>query len=716
MSDNTGREPMLEMFIFETFQLVDQLEQSLLDSEKESSFEASINEIFRIMHTIKGSAAMMLYDNISSLAHSIEDLFYYLREKKPSTIDSTKIIDIVLDGADFIKNETTKIQNGLDPDGDEAHLVNMINNYLDSLKSINNDSGKNTKEENESREENEQKYYISSKKTSDKFDSDYYKYEALLFFDDECEMENIRAFSVIHDLEEVADIISYYPEDVMNSENDSDEKIRKDGFKVVFKTNLGISEVKDRLSHTLFLKSLDVYITDDMFQESIKEIPDNSDNNVESDPLLKKQRINIELSETVENAYPKENYDKDKVNEVPESQNIPKKEHVSSGSGKQSVISVNISKLDMLMDLVGELVISEAMVTQNPDLKGLQIDNFYKAARQLNKITKELQDTVMSIRMVPLSMTFQKMNRIVRDMGKKLNKSVVLEIIGEETEVDKNIIERISDPLIHLIRNSIDHGIEEENERVAKGKPPYGKLTLEAKNTGGDVWIIVKDDGRGLDKDKILKRAVENGLAIKPESEYTDKEIYSFIFLPGFSTKEKVTEFSGRGVGMDIVIKNIQTVGGTVQVDSIPGQGTILYIKFPLTLAIIDGMTVAVGKTRYTIPTISIKESFRVKNEAIIQDTEGNELIMLRGECYPVLRLHSFYKIKTEITDINDGIVIMVENDAKTICIFADALLGEQQVVVKALPKYIKKVTGISGCTLLGDGNISLILDIAGLF
>jgi len=304
------------------------------------------------------------------------------------------------------------------------------------------------------------------------------------------------------------------------------------------------------------------------------------------------------------------------------------------------------------------------------------------------------------------------MNRIVRDMSKKLDKSVELEIIGEETEVDKNIIERLTDPLIHLIRNSIDHGIEMADERAAIGKPPTGKLILEAKNAGGEVWIIVKDDGRGLNKEKILERARENGLIFKPESELTDREIYSFIFLPGFSTKDSVTEFSGRGVGMDIVTKNIEMVGGSVHVDSTPGEGTTFSMRFPLTLAIIDGMIIAVGGNKYTIPTVSILESFKVKSEAIFEDEMGNEMIMVRGECYPIVRLHRRFRIDTEITDFSEGIMIMVEGEDKRMCIFADALLGQQQVVVKALPKYIKKVNGIAGCTLLGDGDISLILNI----
>lgn len=701
-----NREPMVEMFIFETFQLLDELEQSLINSEKESGFESSINEIFRIMHTIKGSSALMQYDNICGLAHSIEDLFFYLRENKPKKYDSSEITDIVLSGVDFIKNETTKLENGMDPDGDSSELINRIREYLKSLKSINGEGD--TPEDRDGSESEEsipaKKYLINTIKESVSQKS--FKYEAVLKFEEDCEMENIRAFSVVHDLMEIADIIYCHPEEVLEGEGDS-EIIRKEGFRVIFAADLGLNEVKDRLSHALLLKSLEVYVVNDDIAlgagDKDMEEKSGADKKVPEQIVLNGGTENINLSDISKKD---RNENEDKQNQVANN---------SGSSGKQSVISVNISKLDRLMDIVGELVIAEAMVTQSPDLAGVQLDNFQKSARHLNKITNELQDIVMSIRMVPLSTTFQKMNRIVRDMGKKLNKSVDLEIIGEETEVDKNIIERISDPLIHLIRNSIDHGIEEASERDKKGKPPVGKLILEAKNAGGDVWIIVKDDGRGLDKEKILKKARENNLVHKPENELTDKEIYSFIFMPGFSTSDKVTEYSGRGVGMDIVTKNISMVGGTINVESAPDKGTTFSIKFPLTLAIINGMAVKTGKSIFTIPTISIKKSFRVKDEAVIEDDRGNEMIMVRGEAYPILRLHKFYNIDTDVTSLDNGIIVMVENDSKVICLFADQLLGEQQVVVKALPKYIKKVRGIGGCTLLGDGSISLILDIASL-
>lgn len=332
-------------------------------------------------------------------------------------------------------------------------------------------------------------------------------------------------------------------------------------------------------------------------------------------------------------------------------------------SSHQSMIGVNVTKLDKLMDLVGELVISEAMVTQNPDLKGLTLDNFQKTARQHRLIINELQDITMSIRMVPLSTILQKMNRIVSELSGELSKEVRLEIIGEETEVDKNIIEKIFDPLMNLIRNAIIHGIESAEVRKAKGKPEAGTITLEAKNAGGDVLIVVRDNGRGSD----------------------------------LSVKDKEAEIWGHGVGMDVVAENISAVGGAVLVNSVPGEGTAITLKIPLTLAILDGMIIRVGKSKYTVPIISIKESFKAKERDVITDPDGNEMIIIRGECHPILRLHQRYKVKTDVRSILDGIIVMVENEGKGLCIFVDGLIGEQQVVVKALPNYIKKIKRVRG-------------------
>ena len=380
------------------------------------------------------------------------------------------------------------------------------------------------------------------------------------------------------------------------------------------------------------------------------------------------------------------------------------------------MISVSIGKLDQLLNLMGELVISEAMTTQNPDLDGLELENFNKSARQLRKIIKDVQDSVMSMRMVTLDATFFKMQRIVRDMCKALGKNIELIIEGRETEVDKNIIEHISDPLMHIIRNSVDHGIELPEDRLKVGKEEKGVIKLEARNSGGEILISVKDDGAGINKAKVMAKAKAAGILKKPEDEYTDREICQLIFHAGLSTKEAVTSYSGRGVGMDVVTANIEEVGGSIVVESEEGYGTTTILKIPLTLAIIEGMLISMGGAKYTIPIASIQETFKVKKENIFLDPDGNEMITLRGDVFNLVRLYDFFNAPTEVKDIEEGVVIRLESEGRTVCLFVDELIGEQQVVVKSIPKYIKKVKGISGCTLLGNGDISLIVDVAGFY
>jgi len=398
-----------------------------------------------------------------------------------------------------------------------------------------------------------------------------------------------------------------------------------------------------------------------------------------------------------------------------EDKKVAKKNTNKANANKQSLINVSVDKLDALLDFVGEIVIAQSMVVQNPELNGLQLDNFYKSAEQLQKLTKELQDVVMAIRMIPIASVFQKMNRIVRDMNKTLNKDAELIISGEETEVDKTIIDSLSDPLMHLVRNCMDHGLESTDERIAKGKNPKGKVMLRAYNNGSNVVVTVSDDGKGLDRDKILNKALEKELITGDVEELTDKEIYECILLPGFSTKEAVTEFSGRGVGMDVVRSNIESIGGSLSLDSKPGEGTIFTIKIPLTLAIIDGMNVAVGDRSFIIPMTSVKEAIRCKSDDIATDPYGKERLLIRGKYCDIVRLYEKYNIETEITDINDAILIAVEHGNDVIYVMIDAIIGEQQIVIKPLPKYLQRNfaegCAFSGCTILGDGNVGFIIN-----
>jgi two-component system chemotaxis sensor kinase CheA len=354
---------------------------------------------------------------------------------------------------------------------------------------------------------------------------------------------------------------------------------------------------------------------------------------------------------------------------------------------------------------MGELVIAKTMVVENREVAKLEVPDFQKSAAHLSKIVTEMQELVMSMRLVPLSATFQRMHRIVRDMGSALSKDVRLTLIGEDTSVDKNVIEHIADPLIHLVRNSIDHGIESTEERALAGKSATSNVTLEAQNAGGNVLISIRDDGRGLNREKILARARTNGLLVKPESEYTDREVYNMIFLPGFSTKEKVTEFSGRGVGMDVVMQNIAAIGGSVSIESELGKGMNVLLKIPLTIAILDGMNVCVGDTRLTVPISAICESFKPRPQDIIRDIEGNEMIMvprrvLRGA--PAASPMGGRKLGCPAARRHPDDGGAGRQEALHL---RDKLVGRQQVVVKALPSYLKKTPlsrCLSGLTLLG--------------
>ena len=384
------------------------------------------------------------------------------------------------------------------------------------------------------------------------------------------------------------------------------------------------------------------------------------------------------------------------------------------------MISVNLQKLDSLNDLVGEIVITESMVTSSPVLRMLpqeSLDNFMKSARQLRKLTDDLQDIAMSLRMVSISGVFQKMNRIVRDMKQKLGKDVKLTIIGEDTEVDKTIVDSLQDPLMHIVRNSMDHGIETtKEERIAAGKDAQGELILSASHTSSEVIITVEDDGCGMNPEKLLDKAEEKGLLYK----YSKKEALGLIMLPGFSTNKSVTEFSGRGVGMDVVKKNLESVGGTISISSELGKGSVFTMKIPLTLAIMDGMKVNVGDTIFTIPIVNIRQSFKIDDAEVVFDENGNEMVKRMDVFYPIVRLNNFYGIEGKYTDLADGVLIWVEANDKSCCLFVDDLIGEQQVVVKPLPAYFNafdlKANGINGCSILGDGNICIILDVLGLY
>ncbi|MFA5675718.1 MAG: chemotaxis protein CheA [Christensenellales bacterium] len=657
---------ILDVYLYENEQLLDNLESMLLVCEKEGSFSSDhIADIFRILHTVKGSSAMMNFDNITGLSHVLEDLFGYLREHNARAGDHSKISDLVFSSLDAIKAELNKIQSTGNPDGDLSQLTADVKGFYDILT-----RRKDGPADDEDTTSNQ--LFINLKESSE----GQLCYKAHVLFEKESRMENIRALGIVKSVEKLCSKISTVPRDLLG-EYSADEII-ENGFTLYMLSDESYDTLKNKIREAFFIRKFKL--------EQLDET------NPEAKAFLSNRKPARASRAAAADAVQ---------------------------AGKQNYMSVNLSKLDSLMDIVGEIVITESSVTKNPEVVKLNLDSFDKASRQLRKLTDELQDIVMSIRMVPVSTTFHKMERIIRDMAAKTNKQANLVIIGEDTELDKNVLDNLSDPIMHTVRNAMDHGLESADARVKLGKNPVGQITLEAFNSGSDVIIIISDDGRGLDKEALANKGIKLGLINKPADEVTDNEAYSLIFAPGFSTKEKVTEFSGRGVGMDVALKNIEKLGGAISVDSAPNKGTTVRIRIPLTLAIISGMLVSVGRHIFILPLLSIKEAFKANKKDILQDPDGNEMIHTRGNCFPIVRLHKIFGIETSVTDFEDGMLIQLEDQHQSYCLFVDSLVGEQQTVVKPLPMYLAKILGstkcVSGCTILGDGSVCLILDIGGL-
>ncbi|WMJ21902.1 chemotaxis protein CheA [Paludicola sp. MB14-C6] len=656
---DNGMESMLDIYLFETNSLLEQLDEILMNCEKADDFDQdSINEIFRIMHTIKGSSAMMEFNSLMTVAHRVEDLFNYVRSNGVAEKYRSGLFDLMFQCSDFLKSEVANVENNVPLTIDIGNLVEEINNMLKKISTG----------EDVADAPSTPSVKTSSTPAKQAANVESTQYCVKVFFDPEAQMENLRAYMLAKSISDAGIEFTYEPEDIQTNP-DTLEIVKQDGFLIKFTSE----ELRKNALHSI---EQFIYIKDYSLLEIVPQVQ-----KAETKTVTEKA------------AAPQHN----------------------QAAPKQSLINVNLAKLDTLMDLVGEIVISESMITAIPTLGKINMESFSKSTRQLSKLTDELQEIVMSLRMVPVAGAFQKMNRIVRDMCKKLNKDVDLVLIGEETEVDKTIVDNIGDPLMHLVRNAMDHGIEDEATRIAAGKPAKGTVTLSAQNTGSEILITIQDDGKGMDPDKILVKAREKGLA-KPDVEYSKKEIIQFVLAPGFSTKEKATEFSGRGVGMDVVKQNVEKVGGTVFIESEVGKGSQVIFKIPLSLSIVKGMQVTVGESMFTIPINNIRQSFKATDDNIMLDSNKREIVMIRNEYYPVIKLHEIYNIETDVKDIKDGILILVEVDDKSYCIFADVLLGEQQVVVKPIPKYLNKYNvkeqGIGGCAILGNGSITLILDL----
>ena len=692
----SGNDSILDMYLYETNTLLEQLDGIVLAAEQADTFsQDDVNEIFRIMHTIKGSSAMMEFDTLATVSHRIEDMFFLIREGTMSVVkdaDRPALFDVMLHAVDYFREEMEKVEAEEPLNKDVDSFLANINSLIAKIKGEEPEEAPAPPPAPAPAESAPAApAAVSSAPGTGNPD---FPYELRVFFDDGCGMENLRAYMLITSIQSFcAEADFLYEPAAVESDASTSEQIIDNGFLLMFKN------AADRERSIPVIReagSVHSYQPHDYVPAPPQE-----------------EEPEEEPAPQAAAAAPKPAAPAKPAPAAPAAAN-------SQQHQKESLISVGLSKLDQLSAIVGEIVITEAMVTASPDLKGLHLDAFSKSARQLRKLTDELQDVSMSLRMIPVSNTFQKMNRIVRDMSKKLNKQVKLTLIGENTEVDKTIVDSIGDPIMHMVRNSMDHGIEENPEdRVAAGKDPVGEIVLSAEDTGSEVIIQIKDDGAGVNDEAVLKKAIRNGIA-SPDVEYSHKEILNFLMAPGFSTNQQVTEFSGRGVGMDVVKSGVESLGGTVSITSEQGKGMITTMRIPLTMAIMDGMEVSVGDSIFTIPINNIRSTMKISSADILHDSIDGEMVKVMDGYYPVVRAKDFYNLPSGTDEIEEGILMWLESGDCSYCLFVDELLGEQQIVVKPLPAYVNsfdiKNYGITGCSILGDGNISIILDAGGLF
>lgn len=703
----------ISIFLSEANEIVEGLENDLVLLEDNKSDEDLLNKIFRSAHTLKSSAGTVGFTTMSELNHVAENLLEKVRSGK---LDVTPTMITVL--LEFLDTVKIMLQNIIDGKG-EADGVNNIESLKAKIKAI--------------ADGNEIDASVQTPTTSSAAPTVKKEIQtstqAQAIEEPEKKEESSSGSNVFHISMSFKATIFDNGIDPLMFLNDLRDIGTISNLKIDSSNVPPISALEDPYTcYTQFSLDISTNSTLEQVQNIFLFVIDDNDINISDAKVSVQKEDKIETQtetqvaeetkeeKTIEETKSQEETKEEIKTEQAKPQTSAAKSQASSSVKVQapSTVRVDTRKLDSLMNLIGELVIAQSRIMQLT--QSLDIDNGLKeAVSSMDRTSRQIQEEVMNIRMMPVGPIFNQFHRYVRDLNLELNKEVKLVLKGETTEIDKNMLEQLSDPLKHIIRNSMDHGIERtKEERIARGKPEFGTITMSAAHQEGHVVIEVSDDGNGLNKERIYNKAIEKGLLSK-DGKYSDAEIYRTIFSPGLSTAEKITDISGRGVGMDVVRANVEKMKGKIEIKSEEGKGSTFIIKLPLTLAIIEGITFALGEQIYIMPLISIIEQMKVKNEQIKPFEGRGEMIKIRDEYLPLIRLHKVFEIDTHIEDIDNGIVVVVEAGYRRCAIFVDELLDQQQVVIKSLDSAFSKHSGISGGTILGDGRIALIIDIQGL-
>ena len=686
-------------YIQEANELLEDMEERLLNLDQENIDVEEINAIFRCAHSIKGGGGAFGFSRLVAFTHILEFLLDSLRTNQIEM--SPDIVDALLKSVDIVKALVGHAKNNTDAEpGFEDELLGTLKTLASAKGPV--PENKKAEEPRVAQAKNskeEKTYLISFKPHRELFASGNEPVYIIRELQKNAKLKTEIDTSHIPDIYDL-DIEDCYLKWNIYATTSDGESILREAFEFVE------DECKLTIEESKMPEALDdpdgaFGLFDNVPSPSEKSLddPDGAFGLFDDSPGVSPNSAPAKVAAPVAPV------------EVPKPAAAAKP--AAEKDEAVASIRVDISKVDRMVNMVGELVITQAMIMQRlKDVPQQYLEGLMQGVNELSRHTRELQESVMAVRMQPVKSVFSRLPRIVRDLSKKLDKQIRLEMKGEATEIDKTVIERLSDPLTHMIRNSLDHGIEMPADRIAKGKDPEGVIFLSADSTGGKIIIEVSDDGQGINRERVLKKAIEKGV-VQPDAQLTPEEIDHLIFAAGFSTAEKVTDVSGRGVGMDVVRRNIKDLGGEIQMYNNPGFGSKFVISLPLTLAILDGMVIEVGKEKYIIPISNIIETMCLKQSDVQKVKQGSEVINVRGEFIPIIYLQKVFNVPNVSFNPNKIIVVLVEVARQKMGIVVDDLLGQQQVVVKNLEDNADHVDGVSGATILGDGNVSLILDVA---
>ncbi len=684
-----------DIFFEECTEGLSVMENGLLSLDNGTDVE-EINSIFRAAHSIKGGGGSFGFTSISEFTHVMETLLDEMRDGRRGV--TREIVDLLLESVDVLRDMVSAARDEEDSDEQRsAEVKTRLERVLSGTAEAPGVEEAPTAAEPLAEVETTQLdlsgWKITFKPAKDMLQGG--NDPARIFR----ELETLGKYSVTTDISTLPDISELDPSSsylgwTIDLETDSDEQAVRELFSWV--------EDESELTITPIAESL---------ESASKTVVDNPVK-VVSKPTGPEQ---TESSESATEA--KAAGENPTPTAKPELKKVAKTK--SAGSKEGGSIRVGIDKVDALINMVGELVITQSMLSQiSSNLQESHsgsIEQLVDGITQLERNTRELQESVLQIRMLPISFSFSRFPRLVRDLSKNMGKHIELKMTGEHTEVDKNVLEKIGDPLVHLVRNSLDHGIETPEIRAAKGKPEVGILELCAYHEGGDIIIKVIDDGAGLNRDVLLSKAIDKGL-VNENEDITDDRVFNLIFMPGFSTAEQISDVSGRGVGMDVVRRNVRDLGGNVTIgNNANGAGSTVTIRLPLTLAILDGQLVRIGNETYIVSLVSIVESLQMRPEVVSSIIGQSELYRLRDEYIPIIRVNRLFGTASGTDDFLEGLLVVVESDGQRVGLFIDDLLGQQQVVIKSLETNFKQIQGISGATILGDGTVALIMDVPGL-